>query len=115
MGHNVKKTVIGATALAVGALAAHAATPSRDSTSPTPPTGGLAIGQDTPAYAIGDRLKITFFERVGAGPTGGSLGTLIERTELSGEYVVQQDGSVFLPLGGPPPGGGPTPPQIEGA
>jgi polysaccharide biosynthesis/export protein ExoF len=115
MGHNVKKTVIGATALAAGALAAHAATPSRDSTSPTPPTGGLAIGQDTPAYAIGDRLKITFFETVGAGPTGGSLGTLIERTELSGEYVVQQDGSVFLPLVGSLTVVGQTLTQIEEA
>src|SRR4051794_41275885 len=100
MGHNVKKTVIGATALAAGALAAHAATPSRDPTSPPPPTGGLAIGQDTPAYAIGDRLKITFFETVGAGPTGGAPRRPKERPWRAGEDRDPPDGGGALPPAG---------------
>src|SRR4051794_41979474 len=100
MGHNVKKTVIGATALAAGALAAHAATPSRDSTSPPPPTGGLAIGQDTPAYAIGDRLKITFFETVGAGPTGGRPGGPAAGPPPSGRASCHEERGGLLPGGG---------------
>src|SRR4051794_8526740 len=55
---------------------------------------------DAPAYAIGDRLKISFFEAVGAPAGGPTLRSLIERSELSGEYVVQADGTVFLPLVG---------------
>ncbi|ODA67728.1 Polysaccharide biosynthesis/export protein [Methyloligella halotolerans] len=52
---------------------------------------------------IGDQLKITVFEAYGSGngiehPNGSALPTLIERPELSGEYVVQQDGLIVLPL-----------------
>src|SRR5215208_1431318 len=50
-------------------------------------------------YSIGDKLKITFFEQLQSGPK--LLSALIERPELTGEYVVQQDGHVFLPLLGP--------------
>jgi protein involved in polysaccharide export with SLBB domain len=47
------------------------------------------------AFAIGDRLRIVFFEQMGG---SGRIANLIERTELSGEYVVFQGGSVHLPL-----------------
>src|SRR5215212_8743453 len=72
------------------------------------------------AYAIGDRLKITFFEQLQSDLRGGQaaakvMSTLVERTELTGEYLVQQDGSVFLPLLGPVPVVGHTPRQLEEA
>lgn len=55
-------------------------------------------------FAIGDRLRITFFERYGQAldsSEGQILSSLVERTELTGDYVVQSDGLVFLPLLGP--------------
>ena len=55
-------------------------------------------------FAIGDRLHITFFERYGQAldsSEGQVLSSLVERTELTGDYVVQSDGLVFLPLLGP--------------
>src|SRR5215212_255792 len=73
------------------------------------------------AYAIGDRLKITFFEQLqselrgGGGQPAKVLSTLVERAELTGDYVIQQDGSVFLPLLGPVPVVGHTPQQFEEA
>ena len=45
---------------------------------------------------LGDRLKISFFETLEAGRDAGL--THVERVELSGEYTVQQDGNMFLPL-----------------
>jgi protein involved in polysaccharide export with SLBB domain len=58
------------------------------------------------AYAVGDLLKITFFERLqneAGSQAGGRMGALVERTELSGQYTVQLNGSVFLPLLGEVP------------
>jgi protein involved in polysaccharide export with SLBB domain len=52
-------------------------------------------------YVIGDRLKIGIFEQLEANRTGngaGNIRPLVERTELSGEYVVQLSGEVFLPI-----------------
>jgi protein involved in polysaccharide export with SLBB domain len=54
-------------------------------------------------YAVGDRLKITFYEQVGgeieqAGRRRAQ--SLIERAELTSEYVVQLSGDVFLPIVG---------------
>jgi Polysaccharide biosynthesis/export protein len=53
--------------------------------------------------AIGDKLDIKLFEQLGAkdkpeSAGAGALSALIERPELSGTYVVQQDGSITLPL-----------------
>ena len=50
----------------------------------------------------GDHVKVAFYERV-AGLADGraeqvSSSQLVERTELTGEYVVQLDGTVFVPL-----------------
>src|ERR1700754_2433087 len=49
---------------------------------------------------IGDRLKIAFFQdlRPGTNSDNGVFANLIKRAELTGEYVVQQDGTLYLPL-----------------
>ena len=57
-------------------------------------------------YAIGDKLKIAVFERIRpelpSRDTPGNLGaSAVERTELSGEYIVQEDGDIYIPLVGP--------------
>jgi protein involved in polysaccharide export with SLBB domain len=57
-------------------------------------------------YAIGDQLKITFFERIddaaeesrGAATAAPASPELIERLELTGSYIIQADGRVYLPL-----------------
>jgi exopolysaccharide production protein ExoF len=89
--------------------------------------GGMASGRDlsaqqpatddaarTPASSvkaplgIGDRLKISFYETIdvgdmkrgardGAEPQG-TLRTFYQRMDLSGEYVVEQDGAISIPL-----------------
>src|ERR1700687_2602523 len=58
------------------------------------------------SYAIGDKLKIAVFERIRpelpSRDTPGNLGaSAVERTELSGEYIVQDDGKIYIPLVGP--------------
>src|SRR3984893_14393524 len=58
------------------------------------------------SYAIGDKLKIAVFERIRpelpSRDTPGNLGaSAVERTELSGEYIVQEDGNIYIPLVGP--------------
>ena len=52
------------------------------------------------AYVIGDHLKISFFERIDAADASSAPAPsdLVERVELSGEYIVQEDGNLFLPL-----------------
>jgi hypothetical protein len=57
---------------------------------------------------IGDSLKIGFYETIGLasnGPSGrdgaeqqGSWRTFYQRTDLSGDYTVGQDGAVSIPL-----------------
>ncbi len=69
-------------------------------------------------FAIGDRLRITFFERYGQSldmSEGQVLSSLVERTELTGEYVVQSDGLVFLPLLGPTEAASHSNAQVETA
>ena len=50
----------------------------------------------------GDHIKVAFYERVASLADGRgeqvSSSQLVERTELTGEYVVQLDGTVFVPL-----------------
>jgi exopolysaccharide production protein ExoF len=58
------------------------------------------------ALAIGDRLKISVFMSYGSAngvdtDNQGALPTLVEQPDLSGEYVVQGNGQLFLPLAGP--------------
>ncbi len=52
---------------------------------------------------IGDLLQITFFEKYGkevgqGGNEQAVLTNLVERPELTGEYIIQEDGTLFLPL-----------------
>lgn len=66
---------------------------------------GTGTGRDPArqsSYAIGDKLKIAVFEQVGPQLSGRYLGaSAVERTELSGEYTVQEDGNIYVPLVGP--------------
>jgi exopolysaccharide production protein ExoF len=53
-------------------------------------------------YTVGDKLKITVFEHIGSQLSGRYLGaSAVERTELSGEHTVQEDGNIYIPLVGP--------------
>jgi len=67
-----------------------------------------AVSQDVPTQsdnalklAIGDRLKIRFFERIStraaSGPAQQSQ-NYVERADLAGEYVVQGSGAISLPV-----------------
>jgi exopolysaccharide production protein ExoF len=77
-----------------------------------------AAGTGSFRYAIGDRLKITFYEQlVGEADRSGRVRgqSLIERTELTSEYVVQLNGEVFLPIIGAVPVAQSTPAEAEAA
>ncbi len=55
----------------------------------------------TVQYKLGDRLKITMFERVDVTDEEQNnvpANELVERTELTGEYIVQESGYIMLPL-----------------
>ncbi len=67
------------------------------------PSGGL--------LGTGDRLKITFYERVESeddkwGRPTSALKGIQQRPELSGEYAVQEDGTISVPLLGVVPATG---------
>ncbi|MDN5001383.1 polysaccharide biosynthesis/export family protein [Bradyrhizobium sp. GCM10027634] len=54
---------------------------------------------------IGDRLKLAFYERVdveedkwGRPMSASALRGILQRPELSGEYLVQEDGTISVPL-----------------
>ncbi|MFN3890297.1 MAG: polysaccharide biosynthesis/export family protein [Beijerinckiaceae bacterium] len=63
-------------------------------------------------FAVGDRLRIALYEQMGE---GGALANLLERTEVTGEYVVQADGSVYFPLVGSVQFASRTPRDVENA
>jgi polysaccharide biosynthesis/export protein ExoF len=55
------------------------------------------------SFGIGDRLKVTFYERLDVeedkwGRTSSALRGIQQRPELSGEYTVDEDGTISLPL-----------------
>ncbi|MER8956645.1 polysaccharide biosynthesis/export family protein [Mesorhizobium sp. M0833] len=59
------------------------------------PTGAL--------FGVGDRLKVAFYERVDVeedkwGRASSALHGILQRPELSGEYIVQEDGTISVPL-----------------
>ncbi|PAQ00371.1 MAG: hypothetical protein E5Y88_01300 [Mesorhizobium sp.] len=65
------------------------------SNAPGVPTGAL--------FGIGDRLKVTFYERVDVeedkwGRASSALHGILQRPELSGEYIIQEDGTISVPL-----------------
>jgi protein involved in polysaccharide export with SLBB domain len=53
-------------------------------------------------FSLGHSLKIIFFERLGGGDDGNATANtysrLVERTELTGVYVVNESGEVLIPL-----------------
>lgn len=64
--------------------------------------------QPKSVLGIGDRLKITFFELIdvanvgnprqwGAGSASADLQTFYQRMDLTGEYVIAEDGTIWLP------------------
>ncbi|WP_439923021.1 polysaccharide biosynthesis/export family protein [Nitrobacter sp. JJSN] len=60
------------------------------------PAAGLSFG-------VGDKLKIAFYERVNVeedkwGRATSAMRGIQQRPELSGEYTVQEDGTVSIPL-----------------
>jgi exopolysaccharide production protein ExoF len=69
--------------------------PKTVSTAPAALVGG--------SFGVGDRLKIAFYERVDVeedkwGRTSSALRSIQQRPELSGEYSVQEDGTISVPL-----------------
>jgi polysaccharide biosynthesis/export protein ExoF len=55
------------------------------------------------SFGVGDRLKIAFYERVDIeqdkwGRASSALRSIQQRPELSGEYMVQEDGTISVPL-----------------
>lgn len=57
------------------------------------------------SYAIGDKLKIMVFEQLHPEARDKEerrdiVASAVERSELSGEYVVQEDGNIYVPLTG---------------
>lgn len=81
---------------------------------PPAPAPGAAV------HTLGDHLKVTLFERIDAltdnqnSPRTGSPG-FVERTELTGEYVVQQNGYIVLPFLGAVEVEGRNTDQVTGA
>ena len=64
---------------------------------PSAPAGGL--------FGVGDRLKVAFYERLdveedkwGRTSSASALRSIVQRPELSGEYAVQDDGTISVPL-----------------
>lgn len=71
-------------------------------------------GED--GLANGDTLKITFYEAIGSRTLAGSqppMSTLVERSEMSGQYVIQLDGTIYVPLIGTIKAAGLTPEGLE--
>jgi polysaccharide biosynthesis/export protein ExoF len=67
------------------------------SDAPSAPAGGL--------FRVGDRLKVAFYERLdveedkwGRTSSASALRSIVQRPELSGEYAVQGDGTISVPL-----------------
>ncbi len=66
-------------------------------TAPQPPTTGAR-------FEVGDKFKIAFYERIDDieknkwGRPGSALQGFQQRPELTGEYAVQDDGTISLPL-----------------
>jgi len=82
---------------AVPAAPTTAKRPKTFGTVPDTLSGGL--------FGVGDRLKVAFYERIeveedkwGRASSTSALRGILQRPELSGEYTVQQDGTISVPL-----------------
>ncbi|MER8779514.1 polysaccharide biosynthesis/export family protein [Mesorhizobium sp. M0115] len=79
----------------VPAVPTSAERPKTLSKAPGMPTGAL--------FGVGDRLKVAFYERVDVeedkwGAASSAFHGILQRPELSGEYIVQEDGTISVPL-----------------
>ncbi|MGY8635119.1 polysaccharide biosynthesis/export family protein [Bradyrhizobium sp. 14AA] len=82
------------------------ATPAASTITGPPKMVGTQV--DTPPaglFVVGDRLKLAFYEQVdveedkwGRPSSVSALRGILQRPELSGEYVVQADGTISVPL-----------------
>jgi protein involved in polysaccharide export with SLBB domain len=85
------------------------APPSAPAIAEGPKTASTALAVPAAGqFSIGDRLKIAFYERVDVeedkwGRTSSALRGIQQRPELSGEYTVQDDGTISVPLLGAVP------------
>ncbi len=69
------------------------------SIAPPPARAAMArAARNSFTFAVGDRLELRLFERYGGEPGGQAISTLVEFREVSGDDVVQEDGTIFLPL-----------------
>lgn len=67
---------------------------------------GMPLDASAPGpFVVGDRLKLAFYERVeveedkwGRSSSASALRGILQRPELSGEYTVQEDGTISVPL-----------------
>ena len=70
------------------------------------------------SFGIGDRLKVAFYERIDVeedkwGRTSSAMRGIQQRPELSGEYTVDEDGTISLPLLGAIPIADRSPQQVQ--
>lgn len=56
------------------------------------------LGDSAFKFVVGDRLSIRLYERYVGNAATGEVSSLIEYPEVSGEYVVLEDGTIHLPL-----------------
>jgi exopolysaccharide production protein ExoF len=111
-------TGVATTAIQPGAASAGASSAERRWTINTAPEipsdpAGLSLG-------VGDRLKIAFFERVDVeedkwGRTSSALRGIQQRPELSGEYTIQENGTISVPLLGSTPAANRSAQQVNAA
>jgi protein involved in polysaccharide export with SLBB domain len=72
------------------------------------------------SFGVGDKLTITFYERLKVeedkwGRATSAISGIQQRPELSGEYTVQEDGTVSVPLLGSIPVAAQSPQQVHTA
>jgi polysaccharide biosynthesis/export protein ExoF len=72
------------------------------------------------SFGIGDRLKVAFYERLDVeedkwGRASSAMRGIQQRPELSGEYTVDEDGTISLPLLGAIPIANRSPQQVQAA
>ena len=82
--------------------------------------GALSAAPAGRQFGIGDKLKITVYERVDSeddkwGRAGSAMRGIQQRPELSGEYAVQEDGTISVPLLGTAAADGKSEQQVQAA
>jgi exopolysaccharide production protein ExoF len=102
---NSRKMLTGGAIIALGAIATvgHSASPPASAqVAPSPgATAAPIAGVTIQGFEIGDKLKLMFYERltdVEATKWGKDTNGFQQRAELSGEFTVQDDGTISFPL-----------------